>query len=132
MSINSNTKDMIVKHLDLGNKLVIITSLEDIFELWSKVFVKKPAKNYFQCMSAKLWVKSHKKKRTVAKKIHNLKPSLRLFDFKRNFNVKSWKKFKKDYSLTRHTMSMFLSLPGDSFFTAYRQKKSKNKSVEEI
>ena len=27
---------------------------------------------------------------------------------------------------------MLLSVPGDSFFTAYRQKKSKNKSVEEI
>lgn len=202
VSINTNTKDKIVKPSDLRNELLIITAPEDVYELWSrfilsyglgelidpdtelpfklmkdwetaskkftlnreffkgmgqlddqdlevlalhllnetpgrtlpypKVSVKKPAKKYFQCLSAKQWVENRKRKNTVARELHNLKPSLGLFDSEWHFDAHNWKKFKEDYSLTRQTMSMLLSVPGDSFFTAYRQKKSKNKSVEEI
>ena len=202
VSINTNTKDNILKPADLRNELDIITASEDVYQLWSrfiidyglgdtidpdteakfntakdwesksknftlnreffkamgqleerdlevlaqhllnetpgrtmgfpKVSVKKPTTNYWQCMSAKQWVEKRKRKHTVARELHNIKPSLGLFDKDKNFVVDKWEEFKKEYNLNRQTMAMLLSVPGDSFFSNYRQKKSKNKSVEEI
>jgi hypothetical protein len=202
LSINTNTKDKILKPADLRNELLIITASEEVYQLWAKfivdygtgelidpdtevkfnqakdwesfsrkltlnreffkamgqlderdlkilalhllnqtpgrtlkypkVTVKKPTKNYFHCMAAKQWVENRKRKNTVARELHNLRPSLGLFDSEWKFDADKWKQFKKDYNLSRQTMAMLLSVPGDSFFTAYRQKKSKNKSVEQI
>jgi len=61
-----------------------------------------------------------------------MKPSLALFDSDGNFNHDKWLEFKHDYNVNRQTMAMLLSVPGDTFFSTIRQKKSKNKSVEEI
>jgi hypothetical protein len=99
---------------------------------YPKVSVKKPQKNYFQCMTAKQWVENRKRKNTIAREFHNIKPSLGLFDSAGKFDVEKWRSFKSEYNVTRQTMAMLLSVPGDTFFSNYRQKKNKNKSVEEI
>lgn len=202
VSINTNSKDKILKPADLRNELLIITASDEVYQLWSKFFinyglgetidpdtelpfnvlpdweakskqfvlnreffkamgqleefdlrklaqhllnetpnrvmafpkvsVKKPTKNYFQCVSAKQWVENRKRKHTVARELNNLQPSLGLFDSSKKFIVENWKKFKTDYNVTRQTMAMLLTVPGNNFFSNYRQKKSKNKSVEEI
>lgn len=97
-----------------------------------KVSVQKPKKNYFHCKSAKQWVENRKRKHTIARELNNLQPSLGLVDSNKKFDVAKWAKFKQDFNVTRQTMAMLLSVPGNNFFSTYRQKKAKNKSVEDI
>lgn len=39
VSINTNAKDHILKPFDLRNKLDIITALEDVYKLWSRLII---------------------------------------------------------------------------------------------
>jgi len=99
---------------------------------YPKVSVKRPKINFWECMSSKMWVEKRKRKKCVAREFHNIQPTLGLFDSDDNFVADNWKIFKVDYNINRQTKAMLFSVPGDTFFTDYRQKKTKNKSVEEI
>lgn len=45
---------------------------------YPKVSVKRPRVNYWECVSAKMWVERRKRKKCVARELHNIKPSLGL------------------------------------------------------
>lgn len=82
-----------------------------------KVSVKKPAENYFYCMTTKQWVENQNRKHIVARELINLRPLLALFESKKYFNVEIWKKFKPEYNVTRQTIAMFLSVLRNNFFS---------------
>lgn len=66
--------------------------------------MKKPTKNYFHCVFAKVWVQNTTRKDTVAREFDNLRPLLGLFASKKRFNVEDSKRFKTEYKVTRQTI----------------------------
>lgn len=101
-------------------------------EPYPKVTMKKITAVMTNCYSAKDWLERCKRKQIVRRQLHLMKPSLGLFSSSGDFKKESWKRFKKNYKITRAALNVLLSAPGEDYFTAAKLPCNKNKSIFEL
>jgi len=101
-------------------------------EAYPKVTMKKLNAIISNCYSAKDWLERVKRKHIVKKQIHYNMPSLGLFSSNGEYRKENWKAFKKDYSITKATLNVLLTGPGEEFFIAAKLPYNKNNSIAEL
>ena len=97
---------------------------------YPKVTIKQTSKVLKDCYSAKEWFERRKKKIIVRWELNKLKPSLGFFNAAGAFQPQRWKKFKRDYNVTRTSMQILLEDLGEEYFAAAKKVASKNKSIK--
>ena len=99
---------------------------------YPKVTAKQTSKVLEDCYSAKEWLERRKRKIIVRRKLNKLKPSLGFFNAAGAFQPQRWKKFKRDYNVTRASMRVLLEAPGEEYFAIAKQVASKNKTIDDL
>ena len=99
---------------------------------YPKVIVEQTLRVLKDCYSAKEWLEQRKRKIIVRRELNKLKLSLGFYNAARTFQLQRWKKFKRNYNVTRASMRVLLEAPGEEFFATAKQIASKNKSIEEL
>ena len=84
------------------------------------------------CYSAKEWLERRKRKIIIRQELNKLKPSLGFFNALGAFQSQRWKKFKRDYNVTRTSMPVLLEALGEEYFAAAKQVASKNKTIDDL
>jgi len=100
---------------------------------YPKVVMKCPTSVLEECYHYKDWVERRKRKHIIRKEIQILHPkSLPFYDKNGGLNKPLWKEFKRIYHITPASMRVLLECPGEYFFVEAKQKKNKNKTMEQI
>ena len=99
---------------------------------YPKVTVKQTSKVLEDYYSAKEWLERRKRKIIVRRKLNKLKPSLGFFNAAGAFQPQRWKKFKRNYNVTRASMRVLLEAPGEEYFAAAKPVASKNKTINDL
>lgn len=73
-----------------------------------------------------------KRKQIVRRQIHLSKPSLGLFRSSGEYKKDNWKQFKKEYNITKASLNVLLSGPGEEYFNAAKLPCNRNKSIAEL
>ena len=99
---------------------------------YPKVTMKQVSSVLESCYTAKEWIERRKRKHLVRTELHNLKPSLGLFNNQGEFVAAKWKLFKKEDNFSSAMMNVLLEAPGDDFCVSAKQVRNKNKNIEEL
>lgn len=100
--------------------------------LWPKVVLKQPTTVREDCYSVKDYVERLKRKACAQLQLHKIKPELGIF---KNdvFNQIAWKKFKKDYRMTKASMRALLGwgVP-EKYYKDQRATMHRNSTCQEL
>ena len=99
---------------------------------YPKVTIRSISSVLESCYSSKDWVERRKRKQLVKKELHNIDPNLGLMNSQGELILEKWKAFKVSHCITSASMNVLLERPGDAYFAAAKQLKSKNKSCAQI
>ena len=99
-----------------------------------KVVVKQPTTVVEDCYSVKEWIERRKRKATARFQLHLIRPELGLYtDGNKQFVQTAWKNFKKQFSISKASMCVFLDWgPTDLYYTNQRQTQHRNTPCEDL
>ena len=122
--------------LKLVNELKIITTLEDIYNLWSEVICSAAyGELYNPNTEAKFNEKENWKQEScmlVKRELYNIDSTLGLINGEGEVIHRNWKAFKAIHNITSASMNVLLERPGESYFGEAKHLKSKNKTCTQI
>ena len=86
------------------------------------------------CYSVKEWIEHRKKKATTRFQLHLIRAELGLYtDSNKQFVQIAWKNFKKEFSISKASMRVFLDWgPIDLYYTNQRQTQHCNTPCEDL
>lgn len=99
---------------------------------YPKVVIKQPTSLLENCYSVKDWIERRKRKATAQLQLHKIRPELGLFKDD-EFDPAAWKKFKKDYHVSKASMRALLEwgIP-EHYWSNQRQTMHRNTPCEDL
>lgn len=101
---------------------------------YPKVVIRQPSTVVEDCYSVKEWIERRKRKATARMQLHIIRPELGLFvNDGKEFAKGAWKKFKKDFHVSRASMRVLLDWgPGELYYVNQRQTQHRNTDCEDL